>query len=333
MKTLAPRRFQALIVLSLAALFVSCAPPAPGIYKNDKIKSSKQSDFHELNTEAFGYLKKNSFKEIKLMFSRDLLTDAAMEHEVEVIGNDLTDYDYQLMDEYYIVSKDTAGGTVPIAGDDINRYGLKYPSAPSRERYFAFFLPKKSDNKSLITLAYTKYNYGWRISAMDVEPYTIDGKTGPELYEQGKEEYQKKYLIAAVNTMALAAAAYSPSSVWVYPKADSMATLNEKVGNEANDKYSYPLSLGGVPTAPQLLSISNVRNEKGTFPGIYYRTHYNISDTTDIKKENLLVQKYLSKIMPGIDRDVKYIYYSAYNKLPSTYESIDHFDMTEVVKH
>jgi len=33
--------------------------------------------------------------------------------------------------------------------------------------------------------------------------------------------------------------------------------------------------------------------------------------------------------MPGIDENVRYVLYSAYNKRPSGSEEIDHFDITE----
>jgi len=56
---------------------------------------------------------------------------------------------------------------------------------------------------------------------------------------------------------------------------------------------------------------------------------FTISDTSAAKKENLQIQKSLSKLTPGIDENVRYILYSAYNKRPSGSEEIDHFEMTE----
>jgi hypothetical protein len=331
MKSLFPHRFKALYAVALITTMFSCKPSPPGIYKNGQISSWKQSDFHKMTKEALTDMKSNNMKIVNAVLAQNLIGDVNTEHQVEVISNNLTDNDYQLFDEYYVVSRDTNKGEVKPTGNDINRYGFTYPAGPSRERYFAFFLPKKSDNKFLISLVYTKLNYGWRITELDVEPYTIDGKTGPELLALGKKEYTENYLIAAINTLSLAATSFAPADFWVYPNRDSLETLSAALIDKANAKYKYPLTLSGVSSAPQLIRVYSIRNDKGTFPAVYYRTHYNIADTNAVKKENLEIQKYLGKVMPGFDKDVKYVLYSAYNKFPSSYESVDHFDMTEVV--
>jgi hypothetical protein len=332
MKTHSPNYFKVAALCCFALLLNACKPPAPGIYKNDKIASGQRSDFHDLNKEALTYLKGNKLKSVKLMMSKELMDETTTEQEVEVIGNDLTDNDYELADEYYVVTKDTSGGSLPIIGDDINRYGLKYPSMPAHERYFAFFLPKKGDNKQMITLMYAKLSYGWRIIDMDVESYTIDGKTGPELYQLGKEDYAHKYLVEAESVLSLAQACYTPSDIWQYPDADSLKNLSNKVMLESYNKYRFPFVLSGVSSGPRIERVYMLRNDHGTFPAVYYMTHYSIADTNAVKKENLSIQKALRQIMPGIGKDFKYILYSAYNKEPSSYDSIDHFDMTEQVK-
>jgi len=61
--------------------------------------------------------------------------------------------------------------------------------------YLSFFIPRTGDNKYMISVIYAKYDYGWKISKLDLAPYTINGKTAPELYNLAKEKSGKNYLI------------------------------------------------------------------------------------------------------------------------------------------
>ena len=316
MNHLLPHRFKLLAPLCLILMLTACKPPSPGIWKDGKISSWNRSKFHDMNKEALGDLKANNLKSIKLMLSKDLIDETNTERQVEMISNRLTDDEYVPLAEYYVVNRYKDADTVPATGENVNRYGLQYPETAT-EMYFAFFVPRKSDNKYLVSLIYAKLDYGWRITEMDVSPYTINGRTGPELYELGKSQYAKKHLTAALNTLALAVTCIKPSDVWQYPDADSLHSLYAKVVDEANEKYKFPLVLHDVSTGPMIVRVYNLRNAEGTFPEVYYMTHININDTIAVKKENLLIQKSLSKLTPGIDENVRYILYSAYNKRPS----------------
>jgi hypothetical protein len=157
----------------------------------------------------------------------------------------------------------------------------------------------------------------------------MDGKTGPELYQAGKDAYNHKYLVEAESLLSLAVACYTPADIWQYPGVDSLKALADKLNEETDNKYHFPIVLAGVPSGPRIERVYMLRNDQGTFPTVYYMTHYNIADTNAVKKENRQIQKNLGKLMPGLGRDFKYVLYSAYNKLPSSYESVDHFEMAQ----
>ena len=81
-----------------------------------------------------------------------------------------------------------------------------------------------------------------------------------------------------------------------------------------------------------ILRVYNATTDEGTAPVIYYMTHFPLTDTTDVKKENMQMRSVVSKIMPGLEENNKQILYSAFNKQPSGYETVDHFDMTQKLK-
>jgi len=320
--------FKLLALVCLVFSLQACSPPKPGVYKDDQISSGQRSDFHELNKTALNYIKANSLKELQLMMSKEMIDNPGNEHMVELMSNRLTDNPYDIVEEYYVVSKHKAklNDSLPASGTDVNRHSLKYDTSAT-ETYCVFLAPKQSDNKYLISLVYAKLSYGWKITQMDLAQYTANGKTGPELVQLAKEEYDKKYLVNAVNNMSLAMKCLNPSVVWEYPDTKATGDFYSQVLDEANKKVRYPLILSQLPTRPMVLSISMQRNDTWSAPAIWYMTHISIKDTNEVKKENLQIRKALRKLLPGIDKDNKYVLYDAFNEFPTAARSVDRFEM------
>jgi len=327
MKTFPLTQFKLAYVAILFAFLKSCGGPTqPGSFKNDKISSGQRDDFHQLNTQVLKVLKADDVKGLNPFLSKEQI-GTIPDKQVELISNRLVDNEYTLLDEYYVVHKYKDTDTVRAEGGDVKRYAVLYPYA-AKEMYMAFFVPKKSDNAYLISLMYAKFDYGWKLVKMELGPYTIDGKTAPEYYAMAKDRYEKKQLQAATNDAALAMLCFKPSSLWQYPDDADAGKFYVKVRTEANMQLRFPIVLHQVATGPMLLRMYQVKNDDGgTYPIIYYMTHFDLKDTTEVKKENIQVRNAISKIMPGVIEDNKYVVYSAFNKQPTGYEAVDHFDM------
>jgi len=317
------------LLISVVSL-QSCADKS-GVWKNDKIKSGKKEDFHALNSQVFNLLKANDVKRLGSYLSKELIENHYTTRSVELISNSLADYKYDLLDEYYVVNKFRDNDTIIAARAGKNGYDLYYQGI-TREMYFSFFLPKTGDNKYMITVAYARYDYGWKISQLDLAPYTINGKTAPELFEMAKQQYAKNYLIDAVNDMSLATSCLRPCDMWQYPAETEITEFYTKIMTEANEKYKFPFTLTGVPTKPRIIKIYLKTDPGGSFPVVYYFSSIKLADTTGIKRENENIRKVIGNVMPGIDKNNKYIYYSAFNMKPDGKKTMDHFDMTEKLR-
>ena len=329
MKTLNLNPVNAAMACLLFFSLISCAPKVPGSWRNEKISEGRRDDFHKLNTAALNYLKTNDAKGLKVLLSKEMIEDNNAK-AVDKISNRLNDNLYELLDEYYVVNKYKDTDTVASVGGAMNRYSLVYPyTAP--EMYFAFFAPKKPQNKYMLSLVYAKFDYGWKIIKMDVAPYTINGKTAPELYAMARDQYSKKQVQAALDNLELAVTCFKPSPYWQYPDDADAGKLYTIVHTLVKYKYHYPMILTQVATGPKILRVYNKSLDDGSYPDVYYMTHFNLKDTNAVKKENLQIRSALGKLMPGLDQNNKYILYSAFNKLPSGYETIDHFDMMDKV--
>lgn len=327
LKSFNVRLLQIFSFLLLIIVVQSCADKA-GSWKNEQINAGKREDFHKLNDEAFKYIKANDPKGLQSLLCKELIDDSHTERLVELISSRLNDDKYSMLDEYYVINKYKDYDTIFSKGKDINSYSLNYPGI-TREMYITFFVPKTSENKYMVSIAYAKYNYGWKISTLDLEPYTINGKTGPELFKLAKEQYSKHYLIDAVNNIALALTCFKPSEIWQYPNEGEISVLNGKVINEANERYKFPFTLNQVTTKPQIIRIYNQINADGAYPVVYYLSKINLKDTLAIRRENEQIKKVIGKAMPGIDKDKKYVFYAAFNQRPTGYKTVDHYDMTD----
>jgi len=328
MKTLYFNQFKATLISGLFLIFQSCVV-TPGSWKNEKISSSKREDFHRLNSEVLKYLKANDLKGLKAFLSKDMI-DQNNDRQVELISNRLSDNVYNLLDEYYVVRKYKDTDVVVINNSNTNRYSIAFPYEAG-EMYAAYFIPANINNKYMISLIYGKLNYGWKIVKLDLEPYSINGKTAPELFELAKEEDAHKQPQAALNNVTLAMTCLKPGAYWQYPNQVDAGDFYIKVNREVNEKYHYPLVLKQLPTGPMILRVYNKDMGYGTYPMVYYMTHYDLKDTDAVKKENLQIRKVIGNLMPGLEKNNKYILYSAFNRKPDGYTTVEHCDMIDKV--
>lgn len=314
-------------LLTLIIVLQSCNN-TPGHWENDQISSGKRADFHSLNDQAIKYLKANDANQLSFLESSALSQDNNNLKTIETISNDLNAANYTLFDEYYTVNKYKDYDTIKSVAAGIKNHTLVYPGE-AQEMYIAFFIPKTGKDKNLITLMYAKYNYGWKIFSLDDGPYTFNGKTAPELFEKGEAQYAQKYLVDAVNTMALANSCLRPASIWQYPNESDITNLYARVTYEANKQYKFPFVIQQVPTHPRIIRIFNQSTPGGYYPGIYYLSSVKLKDTVALKKENENIRKVIAGLIPGIDKDNKRLIYTVFNEMPNTMKSVDRFEIDQ----
>jgi hypothetical protein len=320
-----------LFLLLLVAVSLQACIKKPGIWSNSQISQGNLDDFHTMNAGLLEALKRNNTDSINSFLSKQMIEDVESLRKEELVSNALKSNNYSLLDEYYVI-KDYAHTdsttTIKPVHQGKNAYGISFSGAAG-ETYLALYLPKTGDNRSLICLEYYKYNYGWKLSSLDMGAYNINGKTAPELYEIAKAEYAKKYLVNAINTMQLADYCMSPCLVWQYPNEKEMSKFYSDLTDEGNKLYKFPFVVEKITTHPKIFNIANVSVDGTIYPTVYYISNIKVSDTTGLKKENEQMRKILGDLVPGIDKDKSSLVYSAYNEMPSSTKVVKHFDMTE----
>jgi len=324
MNTCRPNQFKLFVPLILLLIFQACTL-VPGVRKNDEIKSGKRDEFHGLNAGVLKHLGAGDASGLKALLSQDEAKQN-ITMLVDSISKQLSANDYQLLDEYYVINKYADSDTIIATGPDVNRYGLKYPYV-TFEEYFAYFLPKKSDNKFMLGLIYGKYKDGWKVINLSLAPYTIAGKTGPEMYLQAREDYDKTNFPGAAQEAAKAMLCIKPAPYWQYPDLEDAKEFNTKAQGYFK-YYQFPFVLFMVRTGPMLLSIDDNETPDGVFPMVKYMTHFDIKNTAAVKQENQEVNKQVCRMLPGLSKHYDHIYYSAYNQMPAGKNNPPHLDMT-----
>jgi hypothetical protein len=326
-----PTLFKLFSLLFISFVFISCKPHEPGTWKNNKIEPGIREDFHKLNDQVMEGLKANDRLKMDGLMSRDLIQNSGRLRLIELCSNHLKDGGYSLLDEYYIVNKDKGDKTLESGNEGINNYSLKY-TADTREMYVALFIPKNIPNKYLISAIYCKYDYGWKISQLEVNPYTFNGKTAPELFDFAKDMYAKKYLLDALSDIQLARSCVQPCYGWKYPDESEMQDFEAKLVEQLNKKYVYPFTLTQIPTRPRIFGISTQKTTDGVYPVINYMSTVKLKDVKSLQKENDNVKKVIGKIIPGIDQNKKYVYYDVFNEWPKYDRSVDRYEIIDKLK-
>ncbi|MBS7565998.1 hypothetical protein KHS38_16445 [Mucilaginibacter sp. Bleaf8] len=304
----------------------SCST-GPGVWKNDEISSSKREDFHEMNKELLEALKAGNPQLLENIMSHELLEDHSLNREAHLISLRMKNDNYHMLNEYYMVhdrrGAHSAGGHI---GSD--KYTLEY-DAVTKEMYMAFFLPEKAQEKMMITAVYCKYEYGWKLYSVNMGRYAQNGKNMPELLRQAGQKLGRHYLVDAINLSTMAGECAGPNSMWHYANEQLVGMIWNKATSEASKEFVYPYIIKQVPTHPRIIRIMNRIEPEGTFPVIYYQSAVKVTDTAAIRRENQAIQKVIGLAIPGMDKDKKYIYYTAYNEMPNYKKEVNSMDMVQ----
>ena len=316
--------FKLLTCFLITALLPGCRTEV-GTWQNDQIKGSISDELHDLNKQVFRYIRENDTKKLERYLSKELIEDVSTVRTADRISHQMRKDSFVRFNEYYVMNKYIERDTITAAKQGINSYQLIYPGT-TQEMYITLLVPKdsKSPNLPMITAVYSNFNYGWKLSKLDMALYKINGKTAPELYELAKREYKNNYLISATNTMMLATTCARPNEIWQYNVEEDLYKFSGKLIKEANAQFEFPVTLDKVSSKPTIISMYNDTSDEGTYPIICYLTKVNLKDTAAINRENAEVKKVIDAVLPGIDKNKKQLIYYAYNQRPNRNMLVPH---------
>lgn len=300
-------------------IFQSCNLSNSKFQKNQSIDAATRQEIKTLNDKLFEGITKDSSAIVQSLMSPDLL---------EKFGNDSNklinlissrDIDnYSILDEYYVqASAPRIMITLPSGDTRDNDYIFAFES-PNRDSYVSLLLLNNFGNQFLLTVVYGKYQNGWKINILKFGAYSFFGKNAPDYFRLAEANYKKGYLIDAVNNISLSGILLHPADpCWQFVKGNEIKEFGDSILQEANAKYKLPMALENIKSKPKIFKVYQQVIKEGFFPMVWYLTNINLKDTAALRLENNSVKKEVDSLFTGIDKDKKFVFYWAFNKIPT----------------
>ena len=306
------------LLLVVLTLFMGCSVGSGNW--NDHIDKVEREKIKVLNSRIIDALAENNPSKLKEVFSDELEKKAGSEigKFVETVHENFKPKDYSILDEY--LENSSAIGTTGTAMKGVSGesdYKISYPVL-TKDTYISLLINNGSAKSELVTCIYGKYGSDWKLTVLRIGDYSYFGKTAIDFYKQAKVNYEKGNLVDAANDIVMIQRTATPAGdMFHYQNADAMAAFANKAWAEANAKFVFPIKVEEIKTSPQILNFSPTPMAEGIFPTVGYLSKINLKDTVSLKKENDELKKVIGKILPGIDKEKKYVFFKAYNEIPN----------------
>jgi len=315
-------KYSILFLIPIIIFFESCKIGTNETLKDERINQNLKTEIEKLDKEILKAVSTNDTELLKTIMSEQLIEESKgnLNQIIEHAGEIITSSEYQILNQFYVKnSTEGINNTIQSFDGKLNDYIIQY-KALNKDIFVSLLIPKgESSEDFVITNIYGKYSEGWKLNIIQFGRYKVEGETAPELYMRAKDEYSKGNLIDAANIIYVSSQIAKPSGVyWTYKLENERKDFEEKIIKEANEKYSFPLTIQEVETKPQILTIYPKATEEGFFPMIEYLTKIDLKDTIATKSENDQIHNIIGKTFKGIDKNKKYIFYRAFSEISET---------------
>ena len=321
----------ALLLLSVSLLF-SCQPPPPGAWRNQQIDADKRAFFADLNNKFFAAVKADKKSDVEALLSAEMLEFTNLPERIDHVGNYLKSNGFKLADEFYLVNIKKGINTVDVAQNGIRNYRQLNYNAIEKEMYIAYFVTNPPGDQKVLTLAYAKAKYGWRIFGITLNTMRIGGFDGRELFIKAKQALANGYLFDAYTLSAQAIECSMPGADMKYPAIDSVSYFASEVVNLANKHALADPLIKGVSTGPRIFRVLNRDISGQTIQAIYYLSQIKLNNTAALRAEYNQVRKNIEQTLPGATKNKKYLLFSAFNERPSATKNENNVDFIDTLK-
>jgi len=326
MRMLTSTRFFFVALITL--LMVSCKETPSGTYRNDNIDRDVLSEIRALDAEVHKHLSNGDAEALKRMMSDDLKAslDDGIEAFMERTQRTIGDGALVTLDQYHRISSTQNETVALISGTEKDDdYILQY-QAINDQSFVSVLSPKREGDAYLLTTFYGLFDEGWKLNIIQYDRYTISGFSAVQLFRDAEEEYEHGHVVNAFNRMILSQSCSQPAGeFWTFRIQSDMDAFNQKLMEEAKEAYPMPVAINDLPTEPTIFQITPQRVDDQICAMIKYVTQINIKDTLALAAENKALHQLCLKKYPGVDEDVPFLFYRAFNEMPQQDISTPYF--------
>ncbi|HUZ61299.1 MAG TPA: hypothetical protein VMU83_21170 [Hanamia sp.] len=321
------------LLVFTAFIFEGCNSSTFKFEKNQSIDAATRHEIRILNDKLFVGFTKDSLAIIQSLMSPGLLGKFANDSNKMINLISSRDIDnYSILDEYDVQASATKINiTLPSGNTGDNDFIFSYES-PNKESYVSLLLLNNFGNQFLLAVVYGKYPDGWKINILKFGQYSFFGKNAPDYFRLAQANYKKGYLIDAVNNISLSDVLLWPAGpYWQYVKGNEFKEFGDSILQEANAKYKLPMTLESIKNKPKIFKVYQQVIKEGFFPMVWYLTNINLKDTVALRIENKSIRKEVDSLFTGIDKGKKYIFYFAFNKIPTGTKSKERYGFIDTL--
>lgn len=242
--------------------------------------------------------------------------------------------EFEVMDEFYSSHPVNAqADTLSSNRGNANDYLVTY-KATTQETYTALLVTKGQIINCLILAIYGKYGDRWKVNVLQVGEFVIDNKTAQDYFRDANRFFDQGQIVDASNAMELTSQLALPAGDFFrYRNEAQMRGFDGKLSETAFKIYNYPLTMKDVSTGPQIYEVIpqvvSDKEKQGVFPLIKYVTKIDLDNIAGLKAENDVMQKAISALFLGIDKNNKYILYQAVNATADGMTSVRHYGFVQ----
>jgi hypothetical protein len=219
---------------------------------------------------------------------------------------------YTILHEYYSKHGNNAG-THTIT-EEKEKYTFTYPYT-EKETYVCLLKTSLGDIEDfVITTRYGLIDGKWKLTDLDFGVYGAYSKNAQDYYELGEKADDGDYDIDAYMYYDAANSLKDPSNKMLrYDNDEDMELKSKNTRQKLAMKYQFPKVLDKVKSHPEVVAIEPVKNAKGLYPLISYKSVIPAHDTISLKKEYEQLKAEIRKEYTGLNYSNDFMYYRVYN--------------------
>jgi hypothetical protein len=316
-----------------STLIISCQETQVGTYRNENIDPEVLEEVRALDAQVVEALRDNDSEGLKRLMSDDLKASVSEDLSgfMERAQRSIESKQYITVDQYHRVG--TANETVALISgtDKDDDYIIQYQSI-TNESFVSVIAPKREGDTYLLTTFYGRFEDDWKLNIIQFERYTLGGLSSIQLFREAQAELEKGYVVNAFNRMLLGQTCSQPAGeFWQFRIQAEMDAFNDSLTQLAQGSYPMPMVVDTIPTKPIIFQITPQRVDLDICTMIKYVSGINIKDTLALAAENKMLHELARKKFNGIDADVPFIFYRAFNEMPKEGISTPYFGFVRPV--
>ena len=313
-------------IFTALVFFTSCH--GGGTWKDNNIDPKIKEEIHELNNQILdGFTEGNQDKIFSIC--SDKLLEQGKNNLSILIQQSKTKFPkdkFTILNEYYQKNSSENVQTNVMSGISGDHDYVIGFNALNSESFISVGYFKDDFWESSVVFIYGKYGNKWKLNIMQLGVLKLMNKDAFDWYNVSKSNYEKGYLIDAINDLTLANQIMKPANeMWQYQKEKEIIDFGQKVMAEINSKYSFPMTVDYVKSKPQIFRIFPQGMAEGYYPTIQYTTNLDLNDSIILSKECDEIHSRIGELYKGIDKSKKMIFYRAFKSIPTGTTPVENF--------